>query len=121
MFTIITAVGSKNVDESHPDSSIHGAYLVKLSNDVPLERIASASLDGFHEDFGIKILDDFVISVFDYDTGVVIPESEGIEPYDSSIYCTSVEFISHDTDLAKLIRGGAHGQGNEPSSVAPIA
>jgi hypothetical protein len=102
MLTIITVTPAYELDEDHPDSSITGTYLVELRDDVPQQLIADASLEGFHQSFGIEERDDFVVTVHDHDTGAMLAEPEHSSG-DVGKYCVDVEFLSDDIDAKYLI------------------
>lgn len=58
---VVYSVKKKQLDPS--DRGTVGIYEVLLKSDTPEEGLANAALDGFHDSFGIKELDDFLISV----------------------------------------------------------
>lgn len=45
------------------DRTLPGIYAVELMVDTPPSGLANAAIDGFHDNYGIEVLDDFEITV----------------------------------------------------------
>lgn len=91
---VVTVLAQAVCDASqlHEDDQVvaeTARYTVSLRPDTPANLIASAALDGFHENFGIRRLDDFVFSVKDA-AGANLAEPKDASGYENGHYVIDV-------------------------------
>lgn len=82
---------------SNEDADVPGIYLVKVGRDVPIDHLANAALDVFHENIAVGALDNFSFKVFS--ANGEIDEADDVETY---IYSNSGSVdgpVSADSDL----------------------
>ncbi len=64
---VVVYVDVKAISPKHAldpeDEGLHGRYLIRVEQSVPIQKRASAALDVFHAHVAIEVLDDFEISV----------------------------------------------------------
>lgn len=77
------------------DRCISGLYVVELDGDTPAEATANAALDGFHQHYGITVLEDFDITVraSAQPQSAVIEQADGYENGDLGHCVKAIECI----------------------------
>jgi hypothetical protein len=92
-----------DADLEPEDRDIAGTYAVQVADDVPLTQVASAALDGFHDHVAVGMLDDFLFTVHDADTGALLGETVDHDDYSLKHKCRNIEKISETLDATCLL------------------
>lgn len=69
---------------SEDDKNVGGVYQVVFATPCDAGVAPSRALDRFHTSVPVDVLDDFTFVVFDRDSGIVLPETDGADGYENT-------------------------------------
>lgn len=87
------------------DSGVTGVYSVSVPYTLGETIWANVALDIFHTNVAVGNLDNFWFVVYDPETGVVLEEAPGVQPYSHAHECKDFFKVLAETPKVFLVKG----------------